>query len=549
MLCYLRLKNYLLIPEIELNFKDGFTCFTGETGAGKSMILGSIELLKGERVDWKIFEGQKEVIIEGIFRLKPDKEILNKYDLQIEDEIFIQRVLDPEQKISKIRINGIPVSASILKEIFEKYIEIHGQHSQVYLLSKDNQIDILDAFAGLSKKLKDFKDLFRNYKKMKKEYDELKRNYERILSMKDFMEHSIKEMEEINIENIDTESLFDEYRKLYSKKELKEKINEIMFELSEGEESIVNKLNKILKYENLFKEFNLQPFNMVSDALNILQEAESEFVKMRFEEEEDEKKLENLQNLLQKIEELKRKHRTDEKGLLFLYKKWKEELESFEKLFDKLKDTEIMLNEIENKLKNMAEEISFLRKTKAEELKYKLVEELHKLGFSYVKFEIEFSEREIYEKGKDEVNFLISTSKDRKLFLLSKVASGGELSRIMLALKTLITKEDEKRIMIFDEVDVGIGGEVARIVGKNLKKLSKGKQVFCVTHLPQIACFADHHYFVYKEETRYRTIVKVKELKSESEREREIARMIAGEKVDENSLKAARTLLKEGIKI
>ncbi|MEO0280657.1 MAG: AAA family ATPase [candidate division WOR-3 bacterium] len=548
MLLYLHLKNYILIKEIELSFKEGFICFTGETGAGKSMILESLLLLKGERVDWSIFEGLKEVYVEGIFKFEPDKEIFEKYEIPVEEEISVQRILYPAEKVSKIRVNGVPVSLSILKEIFDKIIEIHGQSSQFYFLNKRNYLDIIDRYSFLTEESEKFEKLFNSYKKSLKEYNELQRDYERILTMKDFMEHSIKEMKEIDIENINVSEIFDKYRKLNERKELNEKINEILYELGEGEDSVINKIGRILKNENLFKEIGKRGFELLKEIDNLLGEALGEFVKIRFEEEEEEKKLLELENLLQKIEDLKRKHRTDEEGLLFLYKKWKEELENFEILKNKIKEMEKNLKDLEKDLEERANMLSKERKRKTKEFEKEVEKMLLNLGFPYVKFEVKFYERDLYERGKDEVEFLISTSKDKSPFPLSKVASGGELSRIMLAIKTLISERESSKILLFDEVDTGIGGEVARIVGKNLKTLAKGKQVFCITHLPQIASFSDYHFHVYKDVKNGKTIIKVKELKSIEERKREIARMIAGKEIDETSLNAAEKLLSEGIK-
>ncbi len=548
MLLYLHLKNYILIKEIELSFKEGFICFTGETGAGKSMILESLLLLKGERVDWSIFEGLKEVYVEGIFKFEPDKKIFDKYEIPVEEEISVQRILYPEEKVSKIRVNGVPVSLSILKEIFDKIIEIHGQSSQFYFLNKRNYLDIIDRYSFLTEESEKFEKLFNSYKKSLKEYNELQRDFERILTMKDFMEHSIKEMKEIDIENINVSEIFDEYRKLNERKELNEKINEILNELGEGEESVIKKIGRILKNENLFKELGKRGFELLREIDNLLSEAIDEFVKIRFEEEEEEKKLLELENLLQKIEDLKRKHRTDEEGLLFLYKKWKEELENFEILKNKIKEMEKNLKDMEKELEERANMLSKERKRKAKEFEKEVEKILLNLGFPYIKFEVKFYERDLYERGKDEVEFLISTSKDKSPFPLSRVASGGELSRIMLAIKTLISEKESSKILLFDEVDTGIGGEVARIVGKNLKTLAKGKQVFCITHLPQIASFSDCHFYVYKDVKNGKTIIKVKELKSIEERKREIARMIAGKEIDETSLNAAEKLLSEGIK-
>ncbi|MEO0290076.1 MAG: AAA family ATPase [candidate division WOR-3 bacterium] len=548
MLLYLHLKNYILIKEIELSFKEGFICFTGETGAGKSMILESLLLLKGERVDWSIFEGLKEIFLEGIFKFEPDKEIFDKYEIPVEEEISVQRILYPAEKVSKIRVNGVPVSLSILKEIFDKIIEIHGQSSQFYFLNKRNYLDIIDRYSFLTEESEKFEKLFNSYKKSLKEYNELQRDYERILTMKDFMEHSIKEMKEIDIENINVSEIFDKYRKLNERKELNEKINEILYELGEGEDSVINKIGRILKNENLFKEIGKRGFELLKEIDNLLGEALGEFVKIRFEEEEEEKRLIELENLLQKIEDLKRKHRTDEEGLLFLYKKWKEELENFEILKNKIKEMEKNLKDLEKNLEERANMLSKERKRKAKEFEKEVEKMLLNLGFPYVKFEVKFYERDLYERGKDEVEFLISTSKDKSPFPLSKVASGGELSRIILAIKTLISERESSKILLFDEVDTGIGGEVARIVGKNLKTLAKGKQVFCITHLPQIASFSDHHFHVYKDVKNGKTIIKVKELKSIEERKREIARMIAGKEIDETSLNAAEKLLSEGIK-
>ncbi|MEO0295755.1 MAG: AAA family ATPase, partial [candidate division WOR-3 bacterium] len=177
MLLYLHLKNYILIKEIELSFKEGFICFTGETGAGKSMILESLLLLKGERVDWSIFEGLKEVYVEGIFKFEPDKEIFDKYEIPVEEEISVQRILYPEEKVSKIRVNGVPVSLSILKEIFDKIIEIHGQSSQFYFLNKRNYLDIIDRYSFITEESEKFEKLFNSYKKSLKEYNELQKDF------------------------------------------------------------------------------------------------------------------------------------------------------------------------------------------------------------------------------------------------------------------------------------------------------------------------------------------------------------------------------------
>ncbi len=548
MLLYLHLKNYILIKEIELSFKEGFICFTGETGAGKSMILESLLLLKGERVDWSIFEGLKEVYVEGIFKFEPDREIFEKYEIPVEEEISVIRILYPAEKISRIRVNGVPVSLSILKEIFDRVIEIHGQGTQLYFLNKRNYLDIIDRYSLLAQESEGFEKLFNSYKKSLREYEELQRDLERILKMKDFMEHSIKEMEEIDIGNINVKEIFGEYRALNERKELNEKINEILYELSEGEESVIKRIGRILKNENLFKETGKRGFELLKEADNLLNESINEFVNIRFEEEEEEKKLIELENLLQKIEDLKRKHRQDEEGLLLLYRKWKEELENFEILKNKVKEMEKNLKELKKTLEEKANILSKERKKKAKEFEKEVEKMLLDLGFPYVKFEVKFSEKDLYERGKDEVEFLISTSKDRNPFSLSKVISGGELSRIMLAIKTLISERDSKKILLFDEVDAGIGGEVARIVGKNLKILARGKQVFCITHLPQIASFSDYHFHVYKDIKNGKVEIKVKELKSIEERKKEIARMIAGKEIDETSLNAAEKLLSEGIK-
>ncbi|MEN3043942.1 MAG: AAA family ATPase [Candidatus Hydrothermales bacterium] len=545
MLLYLHLKNYLLVPEIELNFKEGFICFTGETGAGKSMILETLLLLKGEKLDWSLFEGLKETVVEGLFKIEKPSNLLKKYDISPEDEVFVQRILNPEQRISKVRINGIPVSLSLLREIFEKEIEIHGQSSQIYFLNKKNYIDILDRYSGLKEEISEFEELFNLYKRNLKELEDLEKDYERILTMKEFMEHSVKELEEIKIENLNINEIFEEYDKLHKRKELKEKIEEIVYALSDSEDSIINNISKILRKKDIFKGVGVKAFEFLKEAEILLNEALKEFVKVKFEREVDEKRLEELEGILQKVEELKRKHRTFEDGLIILYRKWKSELESLETLRKRVIELRENIKELENELEKRAENLSTIRKKKAKEFEKELENMLLKLGFSYIKFEIQFLSRKIYEKGIDEVDFLISTSKDSDFFPLTKIASLGELSRIILAIKTLISEIDEKKIMIFDEIDTGIGGEVARIVGKNLKNLSKGKQVFCITHLPQIASYSDHHFYVYKEMKGKRAEIMVRELKTFDERKREIARMISGKSIDEVSLKAAEKLLKE----
>ena len=527
-------KNFLLLGNGKLNFKKGFNAITGETGAGKSMLIGIINLLRGEHIQWDRFNTKENVEISGIFE-KDNKE-----------EIIVKRLIVPKSKRSRFLINDSPVvRETVIKEI-GSFIEISSQHEQSSLLNEASHIDYYDILAGLLNERKAYQKVYKNFIQLKKELGIEQKRLQELIERKNYLQFKLNELEKLNTYEGEEKELEDTIFRLEHLESLKMAFEDGIMTFYEGEGSVYEKTSSFIRAYSDMLEKDAEGKKLLPILDNILVSSEEIFT--RLQEglsllELDPKDLENKRERLFKIKEIMLRYGLPSTSKI---------LEEIQHIKEQLSNLKIKEDEIEHKrkeledcykeLKEKGNMLSKKRLAAKHHIEKKIINELKKLGFKHVQFSVMQSVSELGEKGKDRIHFYFSTT-DAPPAPIKKIASGGELSRILLALKTLSLGNESEKVLIFDEIDTGIGGKTARVVGKNLKELSKYNQVIVITHLPQIASLADAHFLV-KREDEEKTRIKIKELK-EKERILEIARMLSGDRITDSALNHAKTLMED----
>ncbi|HOK40114.1 MAG TPA: DNA repair protein RecN [bacterium] len=553
MLSELYIKNFAIIEDINLQFDNGFNVITGETGAGKSILIDAINVLLGTEKGKEeyIRKGCDKTIIYGIFIIQKNnqyiKKILEENSINFEDnKIIIKRVLQPNN--NKVFLNDEPITVNLLNKITKHLVEIHGQHENQTLFDNEIQLQLVDKYAGIYEILKKYRELFFELKKIKEEYNAKKEELKDIESKKEIYKYQMNEIGNLNLkigEDEELENNVQRYRKLSN---ILEYCREINFYLKNDENNIVNNLEKIIDNLNRILEFDKtieQQINNCNEAVVLLKNFSDEFsdyfYKLNIEPEE----LERLENRAYQIQLLKKKYGSTIKEILDYYEEVKKKYESLENIEFDLKDLEKLIESKNIEINKLAKEITSARKKISETINKKITTELKNLEMPEAEFYIEITETEqLTEKGKDKIEFMVKTNKGEDFKPLKKIASGGELSRFMLAIKTLFAEIDETPILIFDEIDTGVSGKAGTAIARQIKKLSKSHQVFCITHLPVIAACADLHYKIYKETKAERTITKAVKLNNE-EKINEIAYLMSGGNITDISLKHARELIKK----
>jgi len=543
----IKIKNFVLVESVDLSFSRGLNIITGETGAGKSLLVGAINLLIGTKVDWDLISGKDRAEITGIFETdEKTREILEEFGIETENEIIIRRVLSPGQRKSRAFVNMTPVTQQFLRELTSNLIDIHGQHEHQRLFDTTSHLEYLDKFAD-TMSLKDLvSKKFREYQKLKAELEKEKKEVEEAEKARDFLEYQLRELEDADLKIGEEEELEERIKVLSNLETLRSGIQEAITILYEDDESAYSRLTRVSAI--------LRNLSEIDESLKI-HEATLEEVLIKIDEvwrnlldyagklESEPEELDRLMERLSLINRLKEKYRRDVPGLIKLYNETREKFNKLEIKDEYLKELEKKVKEKYNELLSIAEDLSNKRKSAARKFESLVLDELAELGMQNARFVVNFSEKEVDETGIDQVEFLISTNPGEEVKPLRKVASGGELSRIMLALKTVLSEIDDIPTLIFDEIDVGIGGRIAEAVGKKLSSIARRRQVITITHLPQIAVYGEKHFVVQKKTLDHRTVTDVRELQGE-ERVKEIARMLAGERITESSIVHARELLK-----
>ncbi len=553
----LRIRNLATIDDLEINFEQGFSILTGETGAGKSIIIEGIRLVLGEKGSQDMIRtGEKETSVEAIFPVSEKESGLKNLIPDLEAEIFIQRKIS-EQGTGKGYINGTLVPVKKLKEASGGLVDIYGQNDHVFLLNLDYQLDYLDDFANASSLKKEVAENAQELKRLIREKNELETKEREREQRLDFLNFQIKEIEKAQLRRGEEEELRQERNILKNAEKIGSLVEKALGIAYQQENSISSLLAQLQNVVAGLTDFD-QTFKEVNEALSqfsiTIQDFSDFLIKFKEKQTMTPEKLEELEERLSQIEKLKRKYGTSVEEILSFLERAKKEHQSLSSSQERLVDLD---KEVEKKFADYrasAEKLSALRKKSAQELEKQVEKEIAILGMKKALFRIKIettppsleAAEKIKEKGTEDVEFLISPNPGEELRPLRKIASGGELSRVMLALKTIGKEVEKLKTLIFDEIDSGIGGKTAEFVAQKLRKLSDKHQVICITHLPQIASYARHHYKIDKKIEKERTFTSIKKLSFE-ERVKEIARLLGGTHITETTLKNAREMLERNL--
>ena len=548
MLVKLYVRNYALIKELDIELANGLTIITGETGAGKSILLGALALILGNRADTSaLLDKNEKCIVEGVFNVDENlKDFCLLNEIDYDPVTIIRREINPAGK-SRAFINDTPVTVNLLKDIGEKLIDIHSQRQTLLLNESAFQLNLIDSFAGTSGLLQRYKHFYASFRKLKNEYALLKENADKIKADIDYFTFQVNQLDEAKLKEGEQEELEAEQEMLNHAGEIGEGLAFASQLMSSDGASVLSFLREIRI--NLGKIKNYLPegeslFSRLDSSFIELNDLSMEFEKVASEVEANPQRLSVVNERLDIIYSLCQKHRVGNLAeLLVKSTEIKERLNALVYSDERIIEVETQLVSEEAALKNIAGEISDCRAKVIPEIESKVTLLLSQLGMPNAKFRIEMSRNEDFRpSGIDNADFLFSANKQIVPENLSKVASGGELSRVMLSIKSLLSKNNSIPTIIFDEIDSGVSGEVADKVGQILSGMGKYMQVINITHLPQVASRGSRHFFVYKEDTDNSTITRVK-LLSDDERVMEVARLLSGSEITETALQNARELM------
>lgn len=553
MLVELSVENLAVIEAVRVRFHAGLNLLTGETGSGKSIVVDALGLLLGGRASAEMVRaGAARARVSGIFEVTQTAALtalLDEAGIELEDgELLIEREIQPSGK-SRAFAGSRPVTAALLRDLAPHLADIHGQHDQQQLFSSDVQCRMLDVYAKADSLLQKVADAFAGWRRVQSELAELDRTAQEKLRLADLWRFQRNEIEAVSPRAGEDAELENDRRVLRNVVKLQEVAGGAFAALSEDPESvstqlgvIAKKLDELVRIDESAEEIRaaLEPARLaVDDATRAL----SRYIDKL---EADPARLDEVESRLAAIEKLKRKYGGSVEEVLAFREEAVRGLAAVETSSDRRSALEGEVAQFTKAYESAARELSAKRKDAAKKLSAEVAKELAALAMEKTRVEIRVSEAEWSAQGADRVEFLIAPNQGEELKPLEKIASGGELSRVALALKTCTAVPSRKEIpptMVFDEVDAGVGGGAAEAVGRRLKRLSGAGQVLCVTHLPQIAGFGDHHYFVEKHAEGGRTVASVQELKGKA-RTQEIGRMLSGERITPEALRHAEQLLK-----
>ena len=564
MLRELHIKNFAIIHDLRVQFDEGLNILTGETGAGKSIIIGALGLLLGERADMDFIRtGQDTATVEGLFDCEKYNKgifsILEHAGIELnEDQLLIKRIISSSGR-NKIYINGNLSTLTVLKEIGNRLVDIHGQHQHQMLLHPENHFEVYDSFNKLSPMRDKYRRLYIKLQKCLTELNALHRNERENLQKKDLFEFQMKEIDNASLIETEEENLKRERVILQNADKLFKVSNQAYDELYSCDNSIIERLNRVLGELHAVVEYDESVKKILEEtksSLFLLEEASNGLRNYYRQIEINPEKLSEIEDRLAEINELKRKYGNNIKNILAYGKKIEEEYNTIEESSETLEKLNKEIFVIKKDLAESAVSLAEGRENVVNKFESMMEKELWQLNMEGVRFKVNFSysiDKSSFikfhsmkvsssENGIGSLEFLISPNPGEEPRPLAKIISGGELSRIMLSLKNLLAGQETVPIMVFDEVDSGIGGKVAETVGLKLKKISQNKQVFCITHLTQIASLKGAHYRIEKEVLKGRTVTTIRRL-SENERVDEIARMSGGESIAQITREHAREML------
>ena len=553
MLIKLFVQNYALIKELDVELDNGLTIITGETGAGKSILLGALSLILGTRADSSVLLDKNEkCIVEGTFQIEEYE--LNEFfisnNIDYETVTTLRREINPAGK-SRAFINDTPVTVNMLKELGDRLIDIHSQHQTLMLNDNSFQLNLIDSFSGTARLKNEYRETYSNYRKLKKEFSVIKEKADKNRADLEYYQFQYSQLDEDKL-------IAGEQAELEAEQELLGHAEEIKLALSTSSNlffaegiSILSMLREVKSNLGRIRTFLPESEFLLSRTESTLIELDdlaAEIEKLSVSIEADPQRLSMVNNRLDGIYLLIQKHRVHDLSELIRKKDEIGDLiNSIVTSDERTIELEAILEKEVNSLKTNSEEISDMRKSVLPNIESRIIELLKQLGIPNAKFRISLTRlHEFTATGIDQADFLFSANKQIAPQNLAKIASGGELSRVMLSLKSLLTKNNNLPTIIFDEIDAGVSGEVADKVGQILSGMGKYMQVINITHLPQVASRGTRHYHVYKDDTDNSTFTRVK-LLSPEERIIEVARLLSGSEVTETAIKNAQELLRAGI--
>ncbi len=549
MLASLSIKNFALIEQLEMNFSNQFSIITGETGAGKSILLGALGLVLGKRADLtSLKDKEQKCVIEAQFQISKYnlQDFFATNDLDYEDTTIIRREILPSGK-SRAFVNDSPVNLTELQDLSEYLLDIHSQHQTQELSNEAYQIEILDAIANHQNLLVDYKQNLAKYKSAKSELKKLHAEKEALSKEQDYNSFLLEELLSANLKPNEQEELESIFEKLNNVEFIKESLDKSLAVANEEQIGIIQNLKEVKislqKIAGLSSEFN-DLFERVSSTLIEFEDISIELSGQAEKLVNDPEKLDLVNQKLQTIYSLQKKHQVESIAeLLIIQNDLDSKLVLVDDLENQIQKLENQLNESVLILDKLASEIHQNRSKAVPVLVNQITEILTQLGMPNARFQFEINQTQNYlPSGKDEVQLLFSANKGTNFGLLKKVASGGEMSRIMLAVKAILANYSKLPTIIFDEIDTGVSGEIAHKMGDIMKEMSNKMQVFAITHLPQIAAKGNQHYKVFKSSEGESTISELK-LLSQNERVIEIAEMLSGKDISDSALNHAKSLL------
>lgn len=556
MLKKLKISNYALIEEVEIGFTSGLTIITGETGAGKSILIGALSLLLGGRADIKkARDNNRKIVVEGTFAVDglSLKEIFEQNDLDWEEEMLLRREVLPTGR-SRSFVNDSPVSTSLLSAIASRLVDIHSQHQNLLIGARNFQLGVLDALADNTLLHTRYTKSFQEYVELRRKLHTLKERLFKSRENEEFIRFRLEQLKKLKPREGEQKELERRQEILADSASISESLSSAYSLFNNGEYSVLSRLGEI---RTLLQGVNLSLFASEEDEVSVPSRLESAIVELTDISETLSDYMEHVDSnpeLLHKVEDRltalydaqRRFKVADESALIALKNSLEEEYASLENLDVNLSDLEKELKEKGKVLRRNAEELSMSRREAAEKFAARLMQTAAPLGMSNLKFTVKLEQGKLTPDGQDLPSFQCAFNKNQPLMPVEKIASGGEISRLMLCLKAVVASRMSLPTIIFDEVDTGVSGDMAARMAAVMKEIAINIQVLAITHLPQVAASGDSHFIVYKQDSDNSTHTYIKEL-SPAEREIEIAGMLSGTVVDEAAILNARSLLGKNI--
>ncbi len=545
----LYIRNYVLIDELEMHFSEGFTTITGETGAGKSILMGALSIILGHRVDTSVLKlKDSKCIVEGTFHTSEGlRPVFEANDLDFEMPTIIRREISPAGK-SRAFINDTPVNLPVLKELGSRLVDIHSQHQNLQLSELQYQLDVIDYLAESGKELSEYRIVYEAYRAADNELTKVRDEISRLKEDLDFMQFQYTELQSANLKEGELETLEAEFQRAEHAEDIGLALGQSAALLMQESTGILDQLGEALVQLRKIKEFFTpaeELFERMESAHIELKDLSSELDMQAAKSDLDPGKLGQLQERIDLMFSLMQKHKMRNVGeLIGLREELNIKIEAITFSDEKIGLLEEKRAGYLKSMEGLSALLHRKRSAAGREMELKVVSQLKELGIGNAKFHVEVAKKKDYDLfGSDEIHFLFSANKQVEMEEVSRIASGGEMSRLMLCIKALVSDRQGMPTLIFDEIDTGVSGEIAEKVGAIMDRLAGDRQVMSITHLPQVASMGKEHFSVYKEDTEDATYTRIRKLNNE-ERIVEIARMLSGESLTDAALSNARVLLR-----